>query len=261
MHPLETYLTEIATLRGATKETSGYPVLANLLNAVGHTLKPKVRCIIHPKNSGAGIPDGGLFTPDQLKHRDEAESFTGQNPARGVIEVKSTQDEIAAIAETEQVKEYLAHYGQVLLTNYRDFLLLKRVGNKLQKLEAFRLAPDEKSFWAAASHPRKAANELGERFLEYLKRVLLHAAPLNNPKDVAFFLASYARDARARVEATKDLPQLAAVRTALEEALGMKFEAEKPNPSDRSLPYPSRRRMILVLPSRGRQARGCRAKR
>ena len=47
MHPLETYLAEIATLHGATKETSGYPALANLLNAVGHTLKPKVKCIIH----------------------------------------------------------------------------------------------------------------------------------------------------------------------------------------------------------------------
>ena len=227
MHPLETYLTEIATLRGATKETSGYGVLQNLLNAVGHTLKPKVRCIIHPKNSGAGIPDGGLFTPDQLKNKEDEESFIGQKPVRGAIEVKSTHDDLAAIAETEQVKEYLAHYGQVLLTNYREFLLLKRTGNKIQKLESFKLATDEKSFWLATAHPRKTATELGERLTEYLKRVLLHAAPLNNPKDVAFFLASYARDARARVEAAKDLPQLAAVRTALEEALGMKFEAEK----------------------------------
>lgn len=31
MHPLETYLADIGTLRGATKETSGYPALANLL--------------------------------------------------------------------------------------------------------------------------------------------------------------------------------------------------------------------------------------
>jgi hypothetical protein len=55
----------------------------------------------------------------------------------------------------------------------------------------------------------------------------LAAAPLNNPKDAAFFLASYARDARSRVEAAGHLPALAAVRNALEEALGMKFEAEK----------------------------------
>jgi hypothetical protein len=228
MHSLETYLTEIATLRGATKETSGYSTLANLLNAIGHILKPKVRCIIHPRNSGAGIPDGGLFTPDQLKNRDEEQSFHGQKPARGVVEVKSAQDDLAAIAETEQVRQYLDHYGLVLLTNYRDFLLLKRgPGGKVRQLEGFQLAPNEKEFWLAAAHPRKAATELGERLSEYLKRVMLHNAPLNNPKDVAFFLASYARDARVRVETAADLPALTAVRTALEEALGMKFEAAR----------------------------------
>src|ERR1035437_6604075 len=103
MHPRETYLAEIVTLRGATKETSGYPTLANLLNAVGHTLKPKVRCIIHPKNSGAGIPDGGLFTPDQLKNRNEEESFIVQKPARGAYEVNSTRVEIAVFAEHNKV--------------------------------------------------------------------------------------------------------------------------------------------------------------
>jgi hypothetical protein len=61
-----------------------------------------------------------------------------------------------------------------------------------------------------------------ETYLEELS--VLRAAPLANPRDVAFFLGSYARDARARVEAAGDLPALAAVRAALEEALGMKFE-------------------------------------
>ena len=225
---LETYLTEIATLRGATKETSGYGVLQNLLNAAGQTLKPKVKCIIHPKNSGAGIPDGGLFTPDQLKKYAEDEAFGDLIPARGVIEVKSVGEDIADFADSEQVAKYLARYGQVLLTNYREFLLVKRApGGKPQKLEGFQIAKSEKDFWLVTAHPRKATTELGERFTEYLKRVMLHNAPLNNPKDVAFFLASYARDARVRVEGAKDLPALAAVRSALEEALGMKFEAEK----------------------------------
>lgn len=227
MHPLETYLSEIGTLRGATKETSGYPALANLLNTVGHTLKPKVRCIIHPKNSGAGIPDGGLFTPDQLKQHDEGEVFGELIPARGVIEVKSVGEDIADFADSKQVEKYLEHYGQVLLTNYREFLLLKRIDGKPHQLEGIQLASDEKSFWLVAAQPRKSADALGERLAEYLKRVMLHNAPLNNPRDVAFFLASYARDARARVETAGDLPALAAVRSALEEALGMKFEAEK----------------------------------
>jgi hypothetical protein len=229
---LETYLGELRAMHssgGVVKETSGYGPLANLLNAVGHTLKPKVHCFIHVKNSGAGLPDGGLFTPDQLKNTDEEAPLHGiPLPSRGVIEVKATDVEIDATADTKQVRDYVKLYGQVLVTNYRGFLLLKRRdnGNPIRR-ESFRLAIDERSFWVAASQPRKAANELGERFAEYLKRVLLHAAPLNNPKDVAFFLASYARDARARVESAGDMPALAAVRTALEEALGMKFEAEK----------------------------------
>jgi hypothetical protein len=228
MHPLETYLTEISALHGATRETSGYPALANLLNTIGQTLKPKVKCILHPKNSGAGIPDGGLFTPEQLKNRGEEESFVGQLPARGAIEVKPASDVLADAIESEQIRNYVNHYGLLLLTNYREFILLKRApGDDIEKLEPFQLAADEKAFWLAVAHPRKAAGELGERLVEYLKRVLLHAAPLNNPKDAAFFLASYARDARVRVEAARDLPALNAVRAALEEALGMKFEAEK----------------------------------
>jgi hypothetical protein len=231
-NPLEAYLTELRAMRssgGVVKETSGYGALANLFNEIGHTLKPKVHCFIHVKNSGAGLPDGGLFTPDQLKNTDEDAPLHGiPLPSRGVIEVKGTDVEVDAIADTKQVRDYVKHYGQVLVTNYRSFLLLKRGDNGDPiRLESFQLAPDETSFWVAASQPRKATQELGERFAEYLKRVLLHASPLNNPKDVAFFLASYARDARARVESAGHLPALAAVRTALEEALGMKFEAEK----------------------------------
>jgi hypothetical protein len=232
MHPLETYLEELRAIRSsgaAVKETSGYGSLANLLNSTGQTLKPKVRCFIQLKNRGAGLPDGGLFTPDQLKNTDEEAPLLGiPLPSRGVLEVKASDADVHEVADTPQVREYVKHYGLTLVTNYRDFLLLKRSDNGTpDRLESFQLAPDEKAFWQIAAQPRKAANELGTRFDEYLKRVLLHAAPLNNPKDVAFFLASYARDARSRVEATKDLPQLAAIRTALEEALGMRFEAEK----------------------------------
>ena len=57
-------------------------------------------------------------------------------------------------------------------------------------------------------------------------RVMRHAAPLAAPEDVAWFLASYARDGRSRIEGV-ELAALATVRTALEEALGLKFEGEK----------------------------------
>jgi hypothetical protein len=79
-------------------------------------------------------------------------------------------------------------------------------------------------FWAAAAHPHKTAAERGERLIEYLKRAMLHSAPLTATADLAWFLASYARDAHARVDAQADLPALASLRTAMENALGMAFQ-------------------------------------
>ena len=68
-HPLTVYLTECCSRHrtgAATPETSFYGPLDTLLNAVGHKLKPRVRCFMSLKNQGAGMPDGGLFTPDQM---------------------------------------------------------------------------------------------------------------------------------------------------------------------------------------------------
>jgi type I restriction-modification system DNA methylase subunit len=231
MNPLETYLKEMRDIRStgaAVAETSFYPVLSNLLNEVGQGLKPKVRCVINIANRGAGLPDGGLFTPDQFQKATDAAPKQGQLPSRGVLEAKGPADEVPKIARSLQVKRYSAAYGLVLVTNYRDFLLLGHdaQGNSLP-MEGFTLADTESAFWQLAAHPQKAAAEHGERFCEYLKRVMLSVAPLSAPQDVAWFLASYARDAKARVENHKDLSALAAVRDALEEALGMKFTGEK----------------------------------
>jgi hypothetical protein len=131
------------------------------------------------------------------------------------------------------VVRYWERYGQVLVTNYRDFILIGRdAEGRKTKLEEYRLAPNESAFWDAARHPHRLAEVQGERFIEYLKRVMLHAAPLSSPQDVAWFLASYARDAKARIEAKAraaggELPALANVRNALEQALGIKFEGDK----------------------------------
>ena len=65
MSHLESYLREVAEIRAThagVPETSYYPALSSLLNGVGEQLKPRVRAVIHIRNSGAGLPDGGLFT-------------------------------------------------------------------------------------------------------------------------------------------------------------------------------------------------------
>jgi Type ISP C-terminal specificity domain/N-6 DNA Methylase len=231
MDALASYLGDLYEIRssgGAVKETSGYPALSQLLNETGKTLKPKVRCVINLQNQGAGLPDGGLYSAEQYQKRGKSEPLEGQLPARGCIEVKSPGEDALNVAKGEQVRRYLNRYRQVLVTNYRDFVLvaLDRDQN-LQIRERFTLAENETDFWRIAAHPQAAQNELGERFVEYLKRVMLHAAPLALPKDVAWFLASYARDAKARIESKCDLPALMTVRSALEEALGLKFEGDK----------------------------------
>ena len=228
-HPLETYLAECRAVRATganVAETSYYPALAALLNEVGRHLKPKVRCFMGLKNQGAGMPDGGLFTESQFGKRGDAEPLPGQMPERGVIEVKPVGTDLKKLTAGEQVARYWAKYRLVLVTDLRGFVLLGEDAGKTVERERCELAPTPREFWELAQHPRKAADDQGERFVEFLKRVMLHAAPLADPKDVAWFLASYARDARARTEAGA-LPALDALRSALEQALGLKFEGEK----------------------------------
>jgi hypothetical protein len=83
-------------------------------------------------------------------------------------------------ADSAQVTTYWNKYRQVLVTNYRDFVLVAQdeASGKPVKRETFRLAAGEKAFWTAAGHPANLVASHGERFVEYLKRVMLHAAPL-----------------------------------------------------------------------------------
>jgi hypothetical protein len=207
------------------KETSYYPYLSNLLTVIGKKLKPKVRCIIHPHSIGAGLPDGALITTDQKSKADDPLA-DGLIPSRGVIEIKAPDEDVQAIVGSDQVAKYLSKYGLVVVTNLREFVIVARVQGQPTRLETFTLAPSEKAFWKAVGNPRKLTEAIGDSFNEYLTRVLLQAAPLTAPKEVAWFLASYARDAKSRIEGQAHLPGLATLRTALEEALGLKFTGE-----------------------------------
>jgi hypothetical protein len=227
--PLEKYLHDLQEIRSSgasVKETSYYPALRNLLSEIGHTLKPKVICVMNLADQGAGLPDGGLFSEKQFDKRAK-ELKEGQLPSRGAIEVKGAKDDAWVTAESEQVTRYWKKYRQVLVTNYREFVLVGQDNEgKPVRLEKYSLAGSAPAFWNLARHPRTAAKNQSERFTDFLKRVMLHAAPLATPEALAWFLASYAREALARIERPQ-VPALEAVRTALEDALGLKFEGEK----------------------------------
>ncbi len=234
MSPFEQYIQDLRNIRAtgsAVQETSYYAPLVNFLNAIGSTLKPKVRCFMQLKNLGAGMPDGGFFTARQYQRSSEAQTITQpndpQNPERGVLEVKGTGDDAWVIAQTSQISKYWRQYRQILVTNYRDFVLIGQDRNgQPAKLETYRLAANEKEFWQKAQNPRAFAQEQEEQITEYLKRVMLQQATIASPQDLAWFLASYAKDAKARINKF-DLPALQSIRTALEDALGITFQDKK----------------------------------
>ena len=225
---VETYFTDLWRMRasgGATGERSSYGPLANLLNAVGVTLKPKVFCVGELADQGAGHPDFGLYSAKQVQ---KGRPRQGQTPERGVVEVKSAGDDAWLTSEGGQASRYWRRYRLVLVTNTRDFVLLgEDTGGRPAKLETFRLADSAETFSRRLEKPRAFARGVGAGLGEYLCRALSHRAALTEPKDLAWLLASYARDGLARVEAAGDAPQLKAVRSALEEALGVRFEGQR----------------------------------
>ena len=202
-----------------------YPPLTNLLNAVGTTLKSKVFCISELAQQGAGHPDIGLYGAKQVQRGKPRE---GQAPECGVVEVKSASDDAWLTAESEQVSRYWDRYRLVLVTNTRDFVLLgEDAAGQPVKLETFRSAETAEAFAQRLQTPRTFARDAGAGLGEYLCRALSHRAALSEPRDLAWLLASYARDGLARVEAAGDAPSLNAVRSALEEALGVRFEGDR----------------------------------
>ena len=225
---VEEYLTGLRQVRasgGSTGEKSAYPALSNLFNAVGGSLKPKVFCVVELAEQGAGHPDVGLYAAKQVQRGTRRE---GQVPERGVVEVKSSKDDAWLIAESDQVSRYWDLYRLVLVTNTRDFVLLGEDGaGRPVKLESFRLAASDAEFEQLLQTPRASAGKVGSGLWEYLSRALSHRAALTEPRDLAWLLASYARDGLARVEAAGEAPSLNAVRSALEEALGVRFEGAR----------------------------------
>ena len=224
----ERYFADLRRIRasgGATGERSIYTPIANLLNASGALLKPKVFCVGELADQGAGHPDFGLYAARQIQ---KGRLREGQTPECGVVEVKSAGDDAWVTAASDQVSRYQGRYRVVLVTNTRDFVLVgDDAACRPAKLETFRLAEDEAEFDRRLETPRAFARQIGTSLGEYLCRALSHRARIAEPRDLARLLASYARDGLARIEAAGSAPALATVRTALEESLGVRFEGDR----------------------------------
>jgi Type ISP C-terminal specificity domain/N-6 DNA Methylase len=235
--PLITYLQEVGATRATganTPETSFYPAVKQLLDAIGRGLTPKVLCVMNLRNQGAGLPDGGLFTIDQFERQATAHdvevAFGTLKPSRGAIEVKPPTDDLGVLSRSKQATGYGGAYRHVLLTNLREFALVEYGDGGATVIERFSLATSDREFWSICSSPSSAKKD-EEHFVEFLHRVLRTPAPLTEPEDLAWFLASYAREALAAIEHAP-IPGLTDVAAHLEAALGVGFgfgvETESP---------------------------------
>ncbi len=224
----EAYFAALRRVRasgGGTGERSHYPALEHLLGAVGNGLKPKVFCIQEGADQGAGHPDFALYTAQQVQR---GTPRVGQLPERSVVEVKGVEDDAWLTAQSDQVSRYWGRYKLVLVTNLHDFILVgEDESGGPTKLETFRLAENSDDFWNRLEQPRTFARAVGAGLCEYLARALSHRTALTEPKDLAWLLASYARDGLARVETAGESPSLLRIRSSLEDALGIRFEGER----------------------------------
>lgn len=211
----------------ATDETSYYDPLKRLLDAVGAGLEPHVMAVMTIQNRGAGIPDGGLFTANQFRAKANPDLSGGSLPARGAMEVKPLSHDVDKLAASEQVGRYLEKYGQVLVTNYREFVLVgkNRQGRKVT-IDRLQVAASESEFWTLARAHDKTAKDKGTDLHRFLERCMIRPAPITSPQDLAWIMAHHAQEALSRVEKAP-LGALDNFKESLEAALGVKYEDKK----------------------------------
>src|SRR4051794_27724949 len=111
---VEAYLDRLHEIHRAAKgvkELSYRAALENLFNQIGEDLDPEVQATGELADTGSGRPDFGFF---------ERKSQS----TRGVVETKGPGDDVPLTADGAQVAKYWKQYRVVLVTNYRDFLLV-----------------------------------------------------------------------------------------------------------------------------------------
>ncbi len=220
---LSDYLNRMRQIRQmgrATSETSYYTPLENMLDAVGSRLDPSVTVTSQLSRRGtaitpigvSGVPDFGFFV---VENQD----------LRGLIEAKGVDEDVSVIARQQQITKYLRVAPAVLITTYREFLLVTRDAQGRTQIGPFySLAPDKNTFWETPVANLVRNHET--RFREYLSQVLQYSGPIYSAEELALVLARYAAEALARVQA-QTTRALNPLRTAMTEALGITFLGDK----------------------------------
>ena len=222
---VKSYFTDMRDVKesgGGTREESYYPPLNKLLNSIGATMPVRVKCVSQLRTQGADHPDFGLYS-----HKQKPKEL----PKHGVVEAKGLSENLSDVfagRHRDQMRKYLDRYSILIVTNYRQFFLFRSNNNGApEPLEKLIIADKEDLFWEMAENAGEAARTHGSRIAEFLKRSFAYSSSISKPQDVAWFLASYAREALANIEnAIDDNPDnpLNKLREAMQKGLENPFE-------------------------------------
>ncbi len=120
------------------------------------------------------------------------------------------------------------HYGKALVTNYYQFVLVTHDAQTGLPVieERYDLVADAAAFWEAARHSHTVAEQHETALRKYLMCEMRRSAALNTA-GVVWILASYAREARSRIEVGgANLAARTTIRGQLEAFFRVRFEAK-----------------------------------
>ena len=217
----------------AVPETSYYPALDALLSGMGASETPPVYAVTHVSGRGgegsrnSGIPDLGLFCDSVETSGLERGMALGERlPERGVVEVKPPSERLDRVVSSAQVRNYLGRYGKVVVTNLREWRILRlNEAGKGVEHDRATLADSEESFWALTDNPEDLDGEVHQDVVEFLKRALEGEGAIARVDDLARFMGAQAKHALRRLEDV-EIGALDDLRMSLEAGLGMQFHGE-----------------------------------
>lgn len=216
-------LSRMRQIRGgqSTSETSLYGPLESMLNEIYEELGLDAICNSQP-GTGSMHPDYGVFR----KSTCDSELASGSGPEFAVIEMKGPSEDVRKVAKEKQVRKYLSKHGVVVISNYREFLLIvEDKDGKQHERDFFSLADSEDEFWKLTSRPRNVSTEGAKRLAGFLRQILMERIRISDPKEVARNLALFAKKTLERLkdEGNGSLQEL---HETLEQGIGAKFEGK-----------------------------------
>ena len=170
------------------KEVSYRTPLENLLNGFISLAKDKATKILHEGRIKEIIETTSNKTPDFLVYKEQL-NITSLG---GLVEAKDEHINLLEVIQTAQIKEYAKFTTNILVTNYKQFILLGKVNHKLIILKKVNLLDDN----IKSLYTEKVAQEFKDLLSSFL---LKESEYIVAKKDLANILAIHTNNLQGAI--------------------------------------------------------------